>query len=385
MKKIKVLLVSLCIAILIAASFTACSKKQISSEINNSNQSVIIPTQILNDLNINVVFNQPTDFIDPNANYYSSNLLNTSTLKDYKNVGFNHFINNQNVENTTIISIVFSESGFDANYFPVLYLKAVPKKTLTEKNNLIKISNENYSKKELQQYIFFEDEQNIVYDISKLISVDSISSRVSILNKNIDEYDYSYLEKQANKILANKDNFISFSYEQAKNSDMISDSNNKKIVEFTNKELEKVIKINLNIKDSDPIYSDQIENLLYLNYISPESSNTDTEIANDSDWSPLNSIAEIDKLKNLIAISLPDSKIKNLNPLKSLKNLKALNLSGNEITDISDLKDIDTIEILNLSNNKLTSDDITHFKSINALHYLNLKNNGEINSIYSNF
>jgi acyl carrier protein len=45
-------------------------------------------------------------------------------------------------------------------------------------------------------------------------------------------------------------------------------------------------------------------------------------------WESISSIEEIDKIKNLVAISLPDSSIKDLSPLKNLSSLIALNLSA---------------------------------------------------------
>ncbi|MCT4660851.1 MAG: hypothetical protein N4A40_03245, partial [Tissierellales bacterium] len=321
MKRTKMLLISFCIAILFTTFFTGCSKKTANAKSNDSSEVNPVSTQILNDLDLNLVYNQPNDFIDPNASFFSSNQIVTSTLKDYESAGYKHFTNNSALDDATIVSIVFSESGLDANYFPVLYLKGVSKNDLSEKNNIIKIAGNDYSGKELEDYIFYEDDKTIVYEISKLISASNIDERISELSKLDSSYDYSYLQKQATDILTHKDNFISFSYREIPESNTISDSKDNQIISFSNKDLDKIVRLNLNLDDSEPIYSDKLDTLLYLNYVSPASSSIDSAIAEDLNWESISSIEEIDKIKNLVAISLPDSSIKDLSPLKNLSSL----------------------------------------------------------------
>ncbi|MCT4662177.1 MAG: hypothetical protein N4A40_09980 [Tissierellales bacterium] len=147
--------------------------------------------------------------------------------------------------------------------------------------------------------------------------------------------------------------------------------------------MDKIVRLNLNLDDSEPIYSDKLDTLLYLNYVSPASSSIDSVIAEDLNWESISSIEEIDKIKNLVAISLPDSSIKDLSPLKNLSSLMALNLSGNKLVDISDLKDITSLQILILNNNKLNDSIIQPLKSMSQLYYLDLRNNNDISDYKS--
>ncbi len=61
----------------------------------------------------------------------------------------------------------------------------------------------------------------------------------------------------------------------------------------------------------------------------------------------------IEKLPNLLLLSLNKNNISDLTPLKELKNLKYLLLNENKITDISPIKDLSNLELLCLNQNNI--------------------------------
>lgn len=156
------------------------------------------------------------------------------------------------------------------------------------------------------------------------------------------------------------------------------------IVQFEDKNLEKVILENLN-RTSGPIYRSELQKITHL-----DASNRSIESLegiqylirlNELDLS-LNSIKDYDNLrylKRLSVLKARDNSIEDLKFLKPLKNIIKLDLRNNNIEEISDLKHLSRLAYLNLRDNNIKK--ISVISELERLVYLNLHSNHQIETI----
>lgn len=85
-------------------------------------------------------------------------------------------------------------------------------------------------------------------------------------------------------------------------------------------------------------------------------------------------LSGIEQFQYLKELSLPNSRLKTLEPLSHLKRLEKLNLAASQIIDIRPLKGLKNLRSLNLSSNSvIITEEFTKFEE---LYLLNLSNNG---------
>ncbi|MDW8803070.1 cell wall-binding repeat-containing protein [Clostridium sp. A1-XYC3] len=133
---------------------------------------------------------------------------------------------------------------------------------------------------------------------------------------------------------------------------------NNSIVTFTDKNLENVIRKNIN-KPSGDIYSTDVKNIIKL----------------DAGYSSINNLNGIDKLTNLRELNLSQNNITNIEALKHLVNLEILHLSNNiDLSDITPITCLYKLKLLNIGSTKI--EDIKILGNLNNLTILELDNNG---------
>jgi len=130
------------------------------------------------------------------------------------------------------------------------------------------------------------------------------------------------------------------------------------------------------IDDLSPI--SQLKNLVYLK-IHRENSNNIPSLSNMSALEELDiyegpyDIKWLERTTSLKKVSLCESHIRDISPLKPLTHLTELNLSRNEIPDISPLQNLQALQHLNLSFNQIS--DVSPLSSLDQLTVLSLPGN----------
>jgi internalin A len=178
-----------------------------------------------------------------------------------------------------------------------------------------------------------------------------------------------------------------------------------KEINFTDKNLEAVIRNKIN-KQEEPILWSDVMNIEELSATSANISNLEgieylvhlkeLDLSGNKieDLSPLSSLKQLRSLNlrcnqinnieaicnlvNLEELCLSSNKIADISPLSSLKQLTSLNLVSNEMNSIEPIGYLVQLENLNLASNKIT--DISPLSSLKQLTYLQLAEN-EINNI----
>lgn len=180
----------------------------------------------------------------------------------------------------------------------------------------------------------------------------------------------------------------------------ISLDNNKKIIKFTDENLDAIIRAAIDKPNGD-IYEEEVEkitflsnsginivdldgiqylkNLNILEIYSSELNDIDL-ISNLTKLKELylydNKISDIDALKKLTSlekICMGENEIYNIKPLESLENLKYIELQGNKISDLSALSKLTNLKGLVLNSNNIN--DITPLSNLESLTKLKLSSN----------
>ncbi|WPC39539.1 leucine-rich repeat domain-containing protein [Clostridium sp. JS66] len=131
-------------------------------------------------------------------------------------------------------------------------------------------------------------------------------------------------------------------------------------ITFKNKNLEKVIRNNIN-KTTGDIYKSDVENITSL----------------DASSSNIDDISGIENLTSLQFLNLSQNQLSHVSVLRYLAYLRELNLSQNKISDINELRGLNNLYYLNLNNNEIS--DISELKYFNYLCTLLLNSNEIIN------
>jgi Leucine-rich repeat (LRR) protein len=175
-------------------------------------------------------------------------------------------------------------------------------------------------------------------------------------------------------------------------------SSDETVVTFPDKNLEKVIRMQIS-KPSGDIYKSDVEyltrllagesNIKSLNGIEHLTNLSFVEFSGNqiTDMTPLvnlenltglymnknkiSKLPKLDKLKNLKNLELGNNQIKditNITSLKGVSSLESLVLSGNGIVNTAPVSSLGQLEFLNLGNNKLTTlPDLSNFNNLNQL------------------
>lgn len=165
-------------------------------------EKVVVEGHNLEQINFKIDINNDEKFVDPNNSYSPEYSIYHLTEKmNWLTVDPPYTI-----KNFTIIAIDYSDTDIDTTILPIMYLQCFYKKDLSQRNFYVKIEEKYYNKKQLKDYIVYEDEEIIVYNINSLMNIYDIDTKISKLSdeNNENTYDYTWLKEMHDYFMHNE-------------------------------------------------------------------------------------------------------------------------------------------------------------------------------------
>jgi hypothetical protein len=137
-------------------------------------------------------------------------------------------------------------------------------------------------------------------------------------------------------------------------------------IEFESPEIEKAVRAQLGVDETTPLLQTDLDRVTSLYLFGNETFQYWSDATNNSIYprdfgqGAIQSLADIQKLRNLTELAICDQDVYDLSPLKGL-HLARLALTGNQITDLSVLSTIPQLRELFVANNPLTQIDVLHY------------------------
>ncbi|MCG9128306.1 cadherin domain-containing protein [Candidatus Poribacteria bacterium] len=196
-----------------------------------------------------------------------------------------------------------------------------------------------------------------IYELDSIVACNQLQD-----NSGIIRFDTSYIPNSDPTaritIMDRKGNYSGYLFNLITTQQVDSDE-----ITFPDSNLERIIREQLNLSESEKINNRQIARLTSLTLTDsnrPISSlsgiekaiNLDTLIINNQ--STLTDFTPVSFLSDLSNLEISNSSFTNLTILSNLTNLQSLTLSGNEIQDITELAALTNLNTLDLSDNEIT-------------------------------